>query len=46
MSDLAMLYASRIMMGPKFKVYKDVPAALKPLVKEILDDAGLWHLAE
>lgn len=44
MSDLAMLYASRIIKGPQFKVYKDVPKLLKPYVKKILTDEGFEDL--
>jgi len=41
---LALLYATYIMRG--LKKYSEVPALLKPQVKQILEDEGLGHLAE
>ena len=41
---LAMLYAQQIMLGKR--TFKQVPAKLKPQVKEILIDSGLPELVE
>ncbi|MDW0113756.1 hypothetical protein QT711_11210 [Sporosarcina saromensis] len=46
MSALAMLYATYIMKGPEYKTFKDVPALLKPQVKDILTEEGFEHLAK
>lgn len=41
---LATLYASRIILG--VYEYKNVPAILKPKVKQVLEEQGLGELAE
>lgn len=41
---LATLYASRIILGTY--EYKNVPAILKPKVKQVLEEQGLGELAE
>lgn len=41
---LAMLYATYIISGDK--QFSDVPAILKPQVKEVLEREGLGHLAK
>ena len=40
---MAMFFAQRVILG---KTYKDVPATLKPQVKELLEESGLGYLAE
>jgi hypothetical protein len=41
---MAMFFAQRVILGKT--AYKDVPAKLKPQVKELLVDSGLPELAE
>lgn len=41
---MAMFFAQRVILGKT--EYKDVPATLKPQVKEILEESGLGFLAE
>ena len=41
---MAMFFAQRAILGKT--AYKDVPAKLKPQVKELLVDSGLPELAE
>lgn len=41
---MAMFFAQRVILGKT--EYKDVPATLKPGVKEILEDSGLGFLVE
>ena len=40
---MAMFFAQRVILGKT--AYKDVPALLKPQVKELLEDSGLGELA-
>lgn len=40
---MAMFFAQRVILGKT--EFKDVPAKLKPQVKELLEDAGLGDLA-
>ena len=40
---MAMFFAQRVILGKT--AYKDVPAKLKPQVKELLEDSGLGDLA-
>ncbi len=41
---MAMFFAQRVILGKT--AFKDVPAALKPQVRELLIDSGLGELAE
>lgn len=41
---MAMFFAQRVILGKT--AYADVPAVLKPQVRELLVDAGLGELAE
>ena len=41
---MAMFFAQRVILGKT--AYKDVPAALKSQVKELLEESGLGYLAE
>lgn len=41
---LALLFAEHIIKGKR--QYHEVPALLKPQVKEFLEEQGLGHLAE
>lgn len=41
---MAMFFAQRVILGKT--AYKDVPATLKPQVKELLEESGLGYLAE
>lgn len=40
---MAMFFAQRVILGKT--AYKDVPAKLKPQVKELLEESGLGELA-
>ena len=40
---MAMFFAQRVILGKT--AYKDVPATLRPQVKELLDESGLGDLA-
>ena len=40
---MAMFFAQRVILGKT--AYKNVPALLKPQVKELLEDSGLGELA-
>lgn len=41
---MAMFFAQRVILGKT--AYRDVPATLKPQVKELLDESGLCDLAQ
>lgn len=41
---MAMFFAQRVILGKT--AFADVPALLKPQVKELLEDSGLGQLAE